>query len=150
MIDEQRMFWITQNRCILDSDPTEPHPLPHSLPHPPFVNVFLADNQNIALFWSVLLLSCQGYSPTIFYPKRPNKTLFNNLVTQCQKLDITFLEKLPKSEQIDADNNFVLDAVFGFSFKGNVRAPFDSVLETMKEIKAPLCAIDVPSGELKV
>ena len=97
------------------------------------------------------VLICQGYNPSIFYPKRNEKPLFKNLVTQCQKLDIPFLEELPSAEQIDTENTFLLDAVFGFSFKGNVRAPFGKVLETLKEFNKfiPLCSVDVPSGERK-
>ena len=97
------------------------------------------------------VLICQGYNPSIFYPKRNEKPLFKNLVTQCQKLDIPFLEELPSAEQVDTENTFLLDAVFGFSFKGNVRAPFGKVLETLKEFNKviPLCSVDVPSGERK-
>lgn len=40
-------------------------------------------------------LSNQGYQPTIYYPKRPNKPLFTGLVTQCQKMDIPFLSEMP-------------------------------------------------------
>ncbi|XP_059946739.1 NAD(P)H-hydrate epimerase isoform X2 [Mesoplodon densirostris] len=36
-----------------------------------------------------------GYQPTIYYPKRPNKPLFTALVTQCQKMDIPFLDEMP-------------------------------------------------------
>ncbi|XP_072173750.1 NAD(P)H-hydrate epimerase-like [Diadema setosum] len=87
-----------------------------------------------------------GYLPTIFYPKRPDKKLFNNLTTQCATLDIPFLSYLPSSSLINSSYNFVVDALFGFSFKGEVRAPFGEVLETLKSISVPLCSIDVPSG----
>eukprot|EP00057_Strongylocentrotus_purpuratus_P002764 XP_003725195.1 PREDICTED: NAD(P)H-hydrate epimerase isoform X2 [Strongylocentrotus purpuratus] len=87
-----------------------------------------------------------GYFPTIFYPKRPDKKLFNNLTTQCAALDIPFLSYLPSSSLINSSYNFVVDALFGFSFKGEVRAPFGEVLENLKHISIPLCSIDVPSG----
>ena len=41
----------------------------------------------------------------------------------------------------------VVDAIFGFSFKGSVRAPFDSVLTTLKDVKRPVASVDIPSGE---
>lgn len=88
----------------------------------------------------------QGYEPHIFYPKKPNKTLMNNLVTQCQKMEIPFLDSLPTSAQISADYKLIVDAIFGFSFKGDVRAPFDEVLKTFKDVEIPLCSVDVPSG----
>lgn len=40
-------------------------------------------------------LSSQGYEPTVYYPKRPNKPLFEGLTTQCQKMDIPFLSEFP-------------------------------------------------------
>lgn len=46
-----------------------------------------------ALLSSLLLL--QGYEPTVYYPKRPNKPLFEGLTTQCQKMDIPFLPEFP-------------------------------------------------------
>ncbi|XP_043541556.1 NAD(P)H-hydrate epimerase-like [Chiloscyllium plagiosum] len=36
-----------------------------------------------------------GYEPSIFYPKRPSKPLFEALTTQCQKMDIPFLTEFP-------------------------------------------------------
>ncbi|KAK3713998.1 hypothetical protein QZH41_018779 [Actinostola sp. cb2023] len=93
-----------------------------------------------------VIVSSQGYQPDIFYPKRPNKPLMNNLVTQCQKMDIHFLDTLPSSEDITKEYRLVVDAIFGFSFKGDVRAPFDDVLRTFQDVKVPLCSIDVPSG----
>uniref|UniRef100_A0A673UHX6 NAD(P)H-hydrate epimerase n=1 Tax=Suricata suricatta TaxID=37032 RepID=A0A673UHX6_SURSU len=65
-----------------------------------------------------------GYQPTIYYPKRPNKPLFNALVTQCQKMDIPFLGEMPPEvggSLIDELYELVVDAIFGFSFKGDVR-----------------------------
>jgi NAD(P)H-hydrate epimerase len=88
----------------------------------------------------------QGYEPVIFYPKRPNKPLMNNLATQCQKMNIPFLSALPSSTDINSEYKFIVDAIFGFSFKGDVRTPFDEVLKTLKEVQVPLCAVDVPSG----
>lgn len=70
----------------------------------------------------------------------------NNLVTQCQKMNITFLSALPSPTDINSQYKFIVDAIFGFSFKGDVRAPFDHVLKTLKEVQVPLCAVDVPSG----
>ncbi|EDO46631.1 predicted protein [Nematostella vectensis] len=87
-----------------------------------------------------------GYQPEIYYPKRPNRTLMNNLVTQCEKMEISFLTDLPSAQEMNFKYRLVVDAIFGFSFKGEVRAPFDDVLKTLKNVKIPLCAVDVPSG----
>ncbi|CAJ0945840.1 unnamed protein product [Ranitomeya imitator] len=88
-----------------------------------------------------------GYLPAVYYPKRPNKTLFENLTTQCQKMDIPLLSEFPEeAEVIDGAYNLVIDAIFGFSFKGAVREPFGSILNTLKRITIPIASVDVPSG----
>ncbi|KFW64638.1 NAD(P)H-hydrate epimerase, partial [Pygoscelis adeliae] len=88
-----------------------------------------------------------GYEPTVYYPKRPNKPLFEGLTTQCQKMDIPFLPEFPaEAALIDELYGLVVDAIFGFSFKGAVREPFGSILSTLEHITAPIASIDIPSG----
>lgn len=43
-------------------------------------------------------------------------------------------------------NDVILDAIFGFSFKPPVRAPFDSVLPLLTEAHLPIVSVDIPSG----
>ena len=90
----------------------------------------------------------QGYEPVIFYPKRTSKEIYQTVVTQCETLHIPFIDKLPTAADIDSKYHVVVDAIFGFSFKGAVRAPFDTVLATLKQVKKPLASVDVPSGVL--
>ncbi|PIK60700.1 putative NAD(P)H-hydrate epimerase-like [Apostichopus japonicus] len=87
-----------------------------------------------------------GYQPSIFYPKRPSKPLFQGLVTQCTSMNIPFITELPSPETVSSTYGLVVDALFGFSFKGDVRAPFGEVLTTLKSLSVPICSIDVPSG----
>ncbi|XP_048968488.1 NAD(P)H-hydrate epimerase isoform X2 [Canis lupus baileyi] len=97
-------------------------------------------------------LSCataiaKGYQPTIYYPKRPNKPLFTALVTQCQKMDIPFLGEMPPEPMlIDELYELVVDAIFGFSFKGDVREPFRTILSVLDGLTVPIASIDIPSG----
>uniref|UniRef100_A0A8W4FH10 NAD(P)H-hydrate epimerase n=1 Tax=Sus scrofa TaxID=9823 RepID=A0A8W4FH10_PIG len=97
-------------------------------------------------------LSCataiaKGYQPTIYYPKRPNKPLFTALVTQCQKMDIPFLDEMPSEPTlIDELYELVVDAIFGFSFKGEVREPFRSILSVLNGLTVPIASIDIPSA----
>ncbi|KAG2462243.1 NNRE epimerase, partial [Polypterus senegalus] len=97
-------------------------------------------------------LSCataiaKGFEPTIVYPKRPSKPLFENLTTQCEKMDIRFLSEFPaEPEVIDEAYNLVVDAIFGFSFKGAVREPFNSIIGTLKKVTIPIASVDIPSG----
>ena len=45
-----------------------------------------------------------------------------------------------------ASSDVVLDAIFGFSFQGPVRAPFDAALALIASSKLPIVSIDIPSG----
>ncbi|KAL4858803.1 Pyridoxine/pyridoxamine 5'-phosphate oxidase 1 [Chlorella vulgaris] len=90
-----------------------------------------------------------GHTVTICYPKPTDRPLYKGLVTQCRSLGIAFvgadeLESAPLSERYDV----VLDAMFGFSFKGAPRPPFDSLIEMMKPgaRPPPVVAVDIPSG----
>ncbi|XP_028649963.2 NAD(P)H-hydrate epimerase [Erpetoichthys calabaricus] len=88
-----------------------------------------------------------GFEPTIVYPKRPSKPLFENLTTQCEKMDIRFLSEFPaEPEVIDEAYNLVVDAIFGFSFKGAIREPFNSIIGTLKKVTIPIASVDIPSG----
>jgi hydroxyethylthiazole kinase-like uncharacterized protein yjeF len=89
-------------------------------------------------------LSHFGYSPVIFYPKQTPKQLFQNLVTQCKCLDIPFVDDIP--EYLDKKFDLIVDGIFGFSFSGSIRPPFDIILKKLNASKLPIASIDVPSG----
>jgi NAD(P)H-hydrate epimerase len=60
--------------------------------------------------------------------------------------------QIPTTSDLDslktalASSDVVLDAVFGFSFKPPVRAPFDEVLPLLTQSKLPIVSVDIPSG----
>ncbi|XP_061461813.1 NAD(P)H-hydrate epimerase [Rhineura floridana] len=88
-----------------------------------------------------------GYEPTLYYPKRPNKPLFEGLTTQCKKMDIPFLSEFPsEAALIDEIYGLVVDAIFGFSFQGAVREPFGTILSILEKVTVPIASIDIPSG----
>lgn len=79
-----------------------------------------------------------GYKPSVVYPKRPSKgssvQLFQNLVQQLEDLDIPISDVLPDGNALLRDPrpyDLIIDAIFGFSFKGELRAPFDSIVATL-------------------
>ncbi|XP_053461811.1 NAD(P)H-hydrate epimerase isoform X2 [Nycticebus coucang] len=47
---------------------------------------------------------------------------------------------------IDELYELVVDAIFGFSFKGDVREPFRSILSVLNGLSVPIASIDIPSG----
>jgi NAD(P)H-hydrate epimerase len=63
-------------------------------------------------------------------------------------MNIPFLLGLPNEPKL-IDNNYdlIVDAIFGFSFGGEIRPPFAEILEKLKCVKVPIASIDVPSGE---
>jgi len=92
-----------------------------------------------------------GYKPVVLYPKAPkesgNGILYRNLLQQCKDLDIPVIDSVPESIS-QHEYDVVLDGVFGFSFNGSngVRAPYDKVMQVLKETNVPIASIDVPSG----
>lgn len=96
-----------------------------------------------------------GYNPTICYPKRTDKPIYRGLVTQLESLAVPFVEAEELPDQLRISYDLVVDAMFGFSFHGNPRPPFDVILQKMnvpsgktatKAGVPPIVAIDIPSG----
>jgi NAD(P)H-hydrate epimerase len=87
-----------------------------------------------------------GFDCVVLYPKRSSKKHFVNLVKQCEDVGITFVDEFPPEANFDA----IVDAIFGFSFKGAPREPFKTALEQMQDIQTsrniPVISVDVPSG----
>ncbi|XP_078328511.1 NAD(P)H-hydrate epimerase-like [Crassostrea virginica] len=87
------------------------------------------------------------YNPSLFYPKKPNKPLFDNLTKQCLGMEIPFLSEFPGDpETLQASYGLVVDALFGFSLTPPVRPAFAEVLDTLRRVTVPVCSVDVPSG----
>jgi NAD(P)H-hydrate epimerase len=90
-------------------------------------------------------LSLMNFKPTIYYPKKVDKPLFNNLVKQCELMDIEFIDACPDL-QAASKYRFIADCLFGFSFKPPIREQFVEVMNLMSETSVPICSIDIPSG----
>ncbi|KAL7560012.1 hypothetical protein ACA910_013505 [Epithemia clementina (nom. ined.)] len=89
-----------------------------------------------------------GYETTVVYPKRSAKQPhYNNLVHQCQDMGIPVLDEMPSNYK---EFRVVIDAIFGFSFQGEPREPFTTILthiqEAQKDGSSLVIAVDVPSG----
>ena len=62
------------------------------------------------------------------------------------------IETLPPTQDLSplqdalSRTDVILDAIFGFSFKPPIRAPFDSALSLIEESKLPIVSVDIPSG----
>ena len=87
-----------------------------------------------------------GFSPSVVYPKRPPRQHFVNLVAQCELVGVPLLDAVPATETLRELHDVILDAVFGFSFNGDVRPPFGDALAAMRSSRLPIVSVDIPSG----
>lgn len=112
-----------------------------------------------------------GYVPSVCYPRRTDKQLYRGLATQLESLGIPFLsaaelEAAPLAGRcatwrrcawgradaawLPCRFDLAIDALFGFSFRGAPRPPFDALLQLLSAADAPpVASIDVPSGALR-
>lgn len=84
-----------------------------------------------------------GYQPIVYYPKRNKNYLFQRLLTQLDNLDVTFTDDFVTSIK---ECDHIIDAIFGFSFSGEVREPFPAVIKALEETSIPVTSVDVPSS----
>ena len=71
------------------------------------------------------------------------------LKVQCDNMRIPTLEPsldLGSLKKALSASDVILDAIFGFSFKPPVRAPFDEALPLLSQSGLPIVSVDVPSG----
>lgn len=84
-----------------------------------------------------------GLVPSIIYPKHNQDSLFINLVQQCRDLHVQFLDTPSEGFQ---GFSIVIDALFGFSFKGPTREPFTQFITHLATSQVPVLSVDIPSG----
>ncbi|GFR51649.1 hypothetical protein Agub_g14081 [Astrephomene gubernaculifera] len=90
-----------------------------------------------------------GYEVKVCYPKPTDKPLYNGLVKQISSLGIPLLPWSALSPApLAAQADVVVDALFGFSFSGQPRAPFDEIIRALlpSARPPPIVSVDVPSG----
>lgn len=85
------------------------------------------------------------YEPVIYYPRRTENNLYQNLTTQCQLMDVAFIDTAPTAEEMN-QYGLVVDALFGFSFKPPVRESFTPIMHSLCHTSVPIVSIDIPSG----
>jgi len=86
-----------------------------------------------------------GYKPVVVYPKPNTRTPFLvKLVEQLHAHGIPVESEL-RPELLEKCS-FVVDSIFGYSFKPPVRGIFADVIAAVNASKKPVLAVDVPSG----
>jgi len=84
-----------------------------------------------------------GYKPTVYYPKQSKNELYQRLATQLKNLSVPFTDDFPSALK---ETDHIIDAIFGFSFSGEVREPFPAVIKALEESKLPVTSVDAPSS----
>ncbi|KAG8091377.1 hypothetical protein GUJ93_ZPchr0012g19579 [Zizania palustris] len=95
-----------------------------------------------------------GYKPYVCYPKRTPNPLYSGLVTQLESLAILFVSVEDLPGNLSEEFDIIIDAMFGFSFHGTPRPPFDDLIHRLVSLsvignsaKRPaIVSIDIPSG----
>ncbi|KAF8349647.1 YjeF N-terminal domain-like protein [Amanita rubescens] len=90
-----------------------------------------------------------GYRPMVYMPKPGSKEIYKRLKIQCDNMKIPTLHPSTETSSLSEalrSSDVILDAIFGFSFKGPVRPPFDEVLRLIAGCKLPIVSVDIPSG----
>ncbi|KIY46724.1 YjeF N-terminal domain-like protein [Fistulina hepatica ATCC 64428] len=86
-----------------------------------------------------------GYKPTVFVPKPGSKDIYKRLQIQCDNMRIRTVDGAAFDNALSS-SDVILDAIFGFSFKGPMRPPFDSVISKLTKSGLPIVSVDIPSG----
>ena len=84
-----------------------------------------------------------GYKPIVHYPKQSKNELYQRLVTQLEKLNVPFTDDFRSALK---ESSYVIDAIFGFSFSGEVREPFGAVVSALEETSTAILSVDAPSS----
>lgn len=84
-----------------------------------------------------------SYRPTVYYPKQSSNELYQRLTTQLRTLGVPFTDDFHGALK---HTHHVVDAIFGFSFSGEVREPFPAVIRALAEARVPVTSVDVPSS----
>eukprot|EP01068_Selenidium_serpulae_P003734 Selendium_serpulae@DN3271_c0_g1_i1.p2 len=72
---------------------------------------------------------------------------YAKLANQVRVNQIDILDDSSVSSIDYAKWDVIVDAIFGFSFKGSLRAPFDTILaDVSRQNTPPIVSVDVPSG----
>ncbi|PKY06261.1 AI-BP family protein [Aspergillus campestris IBT 28561] len=109
-------------------------------------------------------LAQYGYTPSIYYPKEGKNPLYQvfirvlrskqrrkkkdkltnqRLKTQLHNLSVPFITDLPPAIRT---SDFLIDAIFGFSFGGPLRDPFPTIISQIETASIPVLSVDAPSS----
>ncbi|RQM07445.1 hypothetical protein DH86_00002905, partial [Scytalidium sp. 3C] len=71
------------------------------------------------------------------------RTTSQRLCTQLKSLNVPFTDDFQAALK---ETDHIVDAIFGFSFSGEVREPFGAVIQALQETSVPVTSVDAPSS----
>jgi len=88
-----------------------------------------------------------GYSATVCCPREAKSEVFRRLQKQCEATDVPIISSLP-ANLATSDYTLIVDAIFGYSFSGEIRQPYSSVIASLVSVQSriPVVSVDIPSG----
>ncbi|KAJ6132328.1 AI-BP family protein [Penicillium samsonianum] len=84
-----------------------------------------------------------GYTPSVYYPKQGKNELYQRLKTQLQNLSVPFIDDFQPALKT---TDFLVDAIFGFSFGGALRDPFGEIVSQIESANVQVLSVDAPSS----
>lgn len=89
-----------------------------------------------------------GYKPTVYYPKPGRHEFYARLQTQLRNLHIPVITSHDDSVLASAlkETDHIVDALFGFSFSGQIREPFGAIITAIVKSGKGVTSVDAPSG----
>jgi NAD(P)H-hydrate epimerase len=93
-------------------------------------------------------LAIFGYQNVeIICPRPATKPQFLSLIAQAEACGATVRPDLPAPDTIDLTATVIVDAIFGYSFSGEIREPYRTVIDELNRLKgAHIVSVDIPSG----
>lgn len=108
-------------------------------------------------------LSFFGFTPIVFTPRQGKNPYFKLLYSQLDNIGVpTFyapdnvspetntkdVKTLTNDQFIEtlSSCDLILDAIFGFSFHGPLKPPFDGIIDAINVSGKPVVSIDMPTG----
>lgn len=83
-----------------------------------------------------------GFQPEVFYPKQTASDLYRRLVQLLGVFTVPVHTQQPPLTEFP----LLIDAIFGFSFRGDIREPFRSIIADLNATQKPIVSVDIPSG----
>lgn len=101
-----------------------------------------------------------GYTPSVYYPKQGKNELYQvrnpkhkksfskanstqRLKTQLENLSVPFIDDFQTALK---STDFLVDAIFGFSFGGALRDPFGEFVSQIEAANVQVLSVDAPSS----